>query len=65
MAKRKLNSGEWSKDELKALKQIFRNMSTADVAKKLNRNVASVQSKATALGLKKTSKYLKSIGRAK
>jgi hypothetical protein len=65
MAKRKLKSGEWSKDEVKLLKHLFRSTSTAEVAKKLNRNVPSVQSKATALGLKKTKKYLKSIGRAK
>ena len=65
MAKQKQKSGEWSKDDLKVLKQIFRNMSTADVAKKLGRSVASVQNKAGALGLTKTRKYLKSIGKAK
>ena len=48
MAKRKQKSGEWSKDEVKVLKKMFRSTS-----------------KATALGLKKTKKYLKSIGRAK
>ncbi len=65
MAKRKQKSGAWSKDEVKLLKKLFRSTSTAEVAKKLNRKAASVQSKATALGLKKTKKYLKSIGRAK
>jgi len=63
MAKQK--TGEWSKDEVKVLKQTFRNSSTKEVAEKLGRSVASVQAKASALGLTKTRKYLKSIGRAK
>ncbi len=65
MAKPKLRSGAWSKDEVKLLKQVFRSTSTAGVAKKLRRTVSSVQNKARVLGLKKTKKYLKSIGRAK
>ena len=65
MAKRRQKSGQWSKDEVKLLKQMFRSTSTAEVAKKLRRAVPSVQAKATKLGLKKTKKYLKSIGRAK
>ena len=65
MAKRKLKAGEWSKDEVKVLKQMFRSTSTTQVAKKLNRKAASVQAKAGKLGLKKTKKYLKSIGRGK
>jgi len=40
-------------------------MSTDAVAKKLRRTVSSVQNKARALGLKKTKKYLNSIGKAK
>ncbi len=63
MAKQK--AGEWSKDELKVLKQMFRSTSTGEVAKKLGRSLPSVQAKATKLGLKKTKKYLKSIGRGK
>ena len=63
MAKQK--AGEWSKDEVKLLKQMFRSTSTAGVAKKLRRTASSVQAKATKLGLKKTKKYLKSIGRGK
>ena len=65
MAKRKLKSGVWSKDELKQLKQMFRSTSTKQVAEKLGRNEKSVQAKASKLGLKKTKKYLKSIGKAK
>ena len=65
MAQQKHKSGEWSKDELKLLKKMFRSASTKEVAEKLGRTARSVQNKASALGLKKTKKYLKSIGRAK
>jgi hypothetical protein len=66
MAKRKnkLKRKRWTKEEVKHLKRIFRNMRTADVAKEMNRTVPSVQQKAIILGLKKTKKYLKSIGKA-
>ena len=53
----------WSKDEVRLLKKIFRNMSTAEAAEELGRSVGSVHGKASALGLRKTKKYLKSIGR--
>ncbi len=62
--KRKLTRKRWTREEIKYLKRIFRNMRTADVAKQMSRTVSSVQQKATILGLKKTKKYLKSIGRA-
>lgn len=39
-------------------------MSTEDVAEELGRSVTSVQAKAFTLGLRKTRKYLKSIGKA-
>jgi len=65
MARRKKLSTRipWSKSEIRLLKKLFRNMSTADVARELDRTVSSVQTKATVLGLRKTKKYLKSIGR--
>ena len=65
MAKRKPKAGEWSKDEVKLLKQLFRSTSTKEVAEKLGRTPSSVQNKASALGLKKKRNYLKSIGRAR
>ena len=65
MAKRKQKAGVWSKDEVKLLKKMFRSTSTKEVAEKLGRDVNSVQNKARALGLKKTKKYLKSIGKGK
>ena len=66
MAKRKTKRSRilWANDEIKHLKRIFRNMSTEDAAKELGRSVTSVQAKAFTLGLRKTRKYLKSIGKA-
>ena len=55
----------WTPDEIRHLKKYFRNYSTAEVADELGRSVSSVQGKATGLGLLKTRKYLKSIGKAK
>ena len=66
MAKRKkLVAGEFSKNEVKILKKMFRSASTKEVAAKLDRKVKSVEAKASKLGLKKAKKYLKSVGLAK
>ena len=65
MAKRKkLVTGVFSKNEVKILKKMFRSTSSKEIAAKLNRNVKSVDNKASQLGLKKTKKYLKSVGLA-
>ena len=60
--KEKLVTGEWSKNEVKVLKKVFGNTSTKEVAAKLNRKPKSVEARAYKLGLKKTKKYLKSMG---
>ena len=62
--KRKLTRKRWTIGEIKYLKKTFRNTSTAEVAKKMKRTFASVQAKANVLGLRKTKRYLKSIGKA-
>jgi len=66
MAKRKRMSTRrrWSSEEVARLKKLYRNMRTADVAKKMKRTISSVQQKAFLLRLKKTKKHLKSIGKA-
>ena len=61
MAK-KLITGVFSKDEIKVLKKMFCNTSTKELAIKLNRKQKSVQARASKLGLKKTTKYLKKMG---
>ena len=63
--KKKLVTGEWSKEDIKVLKKLFCNTSSKDIAKKLNRKSKSVEAKGYQFGLKKTKKYLKSMGLAK
>jgi len=65
MAKKVKSSRKpWSKENVKKLKQIFKNRTTRQVADELGRSLKSVQGKATKLGLKKDKGYLKKTGRA-
>ena len=63
MAKKKLVKGLWSKSEVSLLKKLFPSNPTAKVAARLGRPAESVKKKASRIGLKKTKKYLKSLGR--
>lgn len=63
MAKKALKKGLWTKDDLKLLKKMFANSATADVAAKLGRPTEAVKKKASRMGLRKTKKYMKSLGR--
>ncbi len=62
--KKKLVTGLWSKDEVKQLKKLFPNRTTKEVADQLGRSLRSVKGKSQAMGLKKSKKYLKTLGRA-
>ena len=62
--RRKTTRQAWSSQEIKTLRKIFRNMTTIDVAYEMGRSVGSVQGKASVLGLTKTQKHLKAIGKA-
>jgi len=65
MAKRKKSArAAWSKDEVKSLKKLYPNKSTRQIADKLGRSLKAVQIKASKMGLKKSRKYLKRLGRA-
>lgn len=64
MARKKLVKGTWTKDEIKALKKMFPSNPTAEVARQLGRPLENVKKKASRMGLKKTKKYLKTLGRA-
>jgi len=55
---------EWTNDEVKTLKQLFRSNPNVEVAVVLERTPKSVERKAAKLGLKKTKKYLRSMGRS-
>jgi len=64
MAKKKLVKGLWSKSEVSLLRKLFPNNPTANVAARLGRSTDTVKKKASRIGLKKSKKYLKSLGRA-
>jgi len=63
--KQELKRGAWSKDEVRKLRKLFGSQRTEDVAWSLNRGVDAVKKKASRLGLVKTQKYLKSLGRTR
>lgn len=64
MARKKLVKGVWTKDDLKKLRKLFASTATADVAAKLHRPTEAVKKKASRMGLKKSKRYMKSLGRA-
>jgi len=64
MAKKKLVKGLWSKSEVSLLRKLFQNNPTAKVAAQLGRPTEAVKKKASRMGLKKSKKYLKSLGRS-
>ncbi len=64
MAKKKLIKGTWSKSELGLLKKMFPNNPTAAISAKLGRPNDAVKKKASRMGLRKSKKHLKTLGRA-
>jgi len=64
MARKKLVKGLWSKSEVALLRKLFPNNPTAKVAARLGRSLDTVRKKASRIGLKKTKKYLRSLGRS-
>ena len=66
MAKRrKLVKGTWTANDLKVLKKVYGNKSTADVAAQLGRPFDAVKKKASRMGLRKTKIYMKTLGRSR
>lgn len=55
---------KWTQNEVRALKTIFRSYSNSAVSMVLDRTSKAVERKAAKLGLKKTKKYLKKLGRS-
>jgi hypothetical protein len=64
MAKKKLIKGLWSKSELGLLKKLFPTNPTAQIAANLKRPTDAVKKKASRMGLRKSKKYMKSLGRS-
>ena len=63
-AKKKLKKGVWTKSELALLKRLFGNNPTAAISAKLGRPNDAVKKKASRMGLRKSKRYMKSLGRA-
>lgn len=62
-AKKKAVKGLWTKSEVSLLKKLFPSNPTAQIATKLGRPTDAVKKKASRLGLRKSKKYMKSLGR--
>ncbi len=61
---RSVRRGEgWTTGEVRTLRKIFGNTSNRAVAVALDRTPKAVERKASKLGLTKTKKYLRSMGR--
>ena len=61
--KRRAAKGLWTADDIKLLKSLFPNNPTAGIAKQLGRKTDAVKKKASRMGLRKSRKYLKTLGR--
>jgi hypothetical protein len=55
--------GSWTRDDVKQLKKLFPDRPTAEVAAKLGRPTEAVKKKASRMGLRKSRKYMRSLGR--
>ncbi len=62
--KKRLVRGVWSKNDLNTLKKLFPSNPTARIAGRLGRPTDAVKKKASRMGLRKSKRYLKSLGRA-
>jgi len=54
----------WTKAEVSLLRKLFPTNPTSKIAKKLRRKTDTVKKKASRMGLRKSKRYLKSIGRS-
>ena len=60
----KRQGADWTREEIRTLRSLFRNSSNVSVAQVLDRTPKAVERKASKLNLTKTKKYLRSIGRS-
>jgi len=60
---RRDTKGTWTRDDVKQLKRLFPDRPTADVAASLGRPTEAVKKKASRMGLKKSRRYMRSLGR--
>jgi len=62
--RKKAAKGLWSASDTNLLKRLFPNTPTAKIAKKLRRATDAVKKKAARMGLCKSKRYMKTLGRA-
>jgi hypothetical protein len=62
--KKKLTKGIWTKADVNTLRKLFPATPTAAIAAKLGRPTDAVKKKASRMGLRKSKKYMKTLGRA-
>ncbi len=62
--RKKAAKGLWTPSEVKLLKKLFATNPTSKIAAQLGRKTDAVKKKASRMGLRKSKRYLKSIGRA-
>ena len=55
--------GSWTRDDVKQLKKLFPDRPTAEVAAELGRPTEAVKKKASRMGLKKSRRYMRLLGR--
>ena len=63
-ARKRAIKGLWAKSEVSLLRKLFPNNPTAEIAAKLGRPTDAVKKKASRMGLRKSKKYMKSLGRS-
>jgi len=63
-AKKRMTKGVWTKADVNTLRKLFPATPTAKIAAKLGRPTDAVKKKASRMGLRKSKKYMKTLGRA-
>lgn len=63
ISKRRKAPKLWTTRDVNLLKKLFPTNPTSMIAKKLKRKLDAVKKKASRMGLKKSKKYLRSLGR--
>ena len=63
-ARKKATKGLWSKSDVSLLRKLFPSNPTAKIAARLGRPTDAVKKKASRMGLRKSKKYMKSLGRS-
>jgi hypothetical protein len=58
-----MTKGAWTKNDLRDLKRLFPGRSTEEVAQLLHRPLQAVKKKASRLGLRKSKKRMKALGK--